>query len=105
VIGIVGALGNMNLTSSNFPLLRQFSANPILGHCISAIVSGQSLGFWYAHQPAPLQSRQHPFMYDVTNVGGPVSKAMQHEDGSRLLFECWDYKGLPTCHGGDRAYE
>jgi hypothetical protein len=40
-----------------------------------------------------------------TNVSGPVSKAMQHEDGSRLLFECWDYKGLPTCHGGDRAYE
>jgi hypothetical protein len=23
------------------------------------------VGFLYAHQPAPLQSRQHPFMYDV----------------------------------------
>src|SRR5437660_1466393 len=37
VIGIVGALGNMNLTSSNFPLRRQFSANPILRHCISVL--------------------------------------------------------------------
>jgi hypothetical protein len=27
VMGIVGALGNMNLTSSNFCLRRQFSAN------------------------------------------------------------------------------
>jgi hypothetical protein len=29
---------------------------------------------------------------------------MQHEDGSRLLFESWDYKGLPTCHGDDVVY-
>jgi hypothetical protein len=39
VIGIVGALGNMNLISSNFPLRRQFSAKPILGHPISAVAS------------------------------------------------------------------
>lgn len=35
VIGIVGAFGKTNLTSSNLPRLRQFSARPILCVLIS----------------------------------------------------------------------
>ena len=54
VIGIVGALGNMNLISSNFPLRRQFSAKPILGHPISVAASYSPQESVSAHQPAPL---------------------------------------------------
>jgi len=39
VMGIVGALGNMKATSSNFPRRRQFSASGILSRIRSALLS------------------------------------------------------------------
>lgn len=63
VIGMLGAFGKMNLTSSNFPLRRQFSASPTLTASrihVSSEYWGRILVEYEkgvecrAHQPPPL---------------------------------------------------
>lgn len=90
-MGICGALGKMNWTSSNLFRRRQFSASQILW-CWHQCCRGVYGVCWASYQPAPLLECQCILRDETMFMGKtvPVTQAMGDYDGGSVPLERGD---------------
>jgi hypothetical protein len=109
VMGMLGAFGKMNLTSSNLPLLRQFSARLTLRTDRKTSVavdwlSRRRRNLWLtslcrclAVSTVSLASGQRVLGGGGGEGSAPVAQAVGHDDGGSVLFDCRNGQ-CSTCH-------
>jgi len=91
VIGIDGALGKTNLTSSNIPRRRQFCASAILNQTmVSYIVSVFEVYLDWIVPAGTTKRRKISWVVDycLDIVDEPVTQTMGHDHRRGVLLEC-----------------
>ena len=93
-IGICGALGNMNLTSSNLPRLLQFSANDILMDCVRRSLTTR------VSSPSSTTVADRQLVRGCGLMAGfePVAQTMRHYHRGSMLLQSRHDESLSSSH-------